>query len=373
MIVLKYLKANSAYLMAMALTVLSVSACVTNGDNISHESASEVAKLQSGASVSDEIALKALNEDYQNKLDGVKDLADQIGFLHITADNLAKFRADEAAKPYRPKASPHVFKKVIPGQPNQADVTVYVINAKQGDKKPALLYMHGGGYILGSAAHSVGGMQKVAEQHDATVVVVEYRLAPETPFPGSLEDNYAALKWMYQNADEIGINKDNIVIMGSSAGGGHAAMLAIAARDRGEMPVKHQILIYPMLDDRTGSSRKVPAHIGQLLWTRTSNQFGWSSLLGQPAGMDTVPYGSVPARVKDLSGLPPTDIIVGAIDLFVEENIDYAKRLIQAGVATELHVLPGMFHASENVYRDADVSKQFHQIKDNAIKQALRQ
>ncbi|MCU4677291.1 alpha/beta hydrolase [Catenovulum sp. 2E275] len=340
---------------------------------ISHstsQSVSHKSTIQDPA-VADSVALQALNADYQNQVNSVQQLADKIGFLHITHDNLATFRANEAAKPYQPLAEPVANKKVIKGAAGQPDVTIYIINAQQGENKPALLYMHGGGYILGSAALSVVGMQKLAEQHDCTVVVVEYRLAPETAFPGSLEDNYAALSYMYRNAAELGIDKNKIVIMGSSAGGGHAAMLAIAARDRAEIPVKHQILIYPMLDDRTGSSRKVAEHIGQLLWTTTSNRFGWSALLGQPAGMPTVPYGSVPARVENLTNLAPADIIVGSIDLFVEEDIEYAKRLIQAGVPTGLHVLPGMFHASENVFKEADVSKQFKQIKDDIIHNAL--
>lgn len=325
------------------------------------------------AAASDAAALQLLHADYQPLLDSVATLVKKTGFAHITAENVLQMRMADAVKVQPPLATPAVAKKVIKGSSGQPDVTLYVINATAGSNKPALLYMHGGGYVLGSPDLVIPGMQRLAEKHHCTVVVVQYRLAPETPFPGALEDNYAALNYMYQNSEQLGIDKNRIVIMGHSAGGGHAAMLAIAARDRGEIPVKQQILIFPMLDDRTGSSRDVPEHIGQLLWSRTSNQFGWSALLGQQAGMAEAPYGAVPARVKDLSHLPPTQIIVGAIDLFVEENIDYAKRLIQAGVATELHVLPGIFHASETIYPEAEVSKQFTELENKAIHQALWQ
>src|SRR5205085_5133527 len=148
---------------------------------------------------------------------------------------------------------------------------------------------------------------------------------PATKFPGSLEDNYAGLKWLFQNAGELGVDTKRIAVMGESAGGGHAAMLAIAARDRGEVPVMYQALIYPMLDDRTGSTRKVPPHIGTIGWTAEQNRNGWTSLLGVPAGAAKVPDGSVPSRLDDVRGLPPAYIGVGAIDRFVEADITYAR------------------------------------------------
>lgn len=324
------------------------------------------------ARVQNEAALELLHPDYRNQLTEVSQLVDKIGFADITAENYKKVRIAEAAQIKKPAPIPVVSQKTIPGAEGEPDVSIRLINSLAGDAKPVILYMHGGGFVLGSAALYLPNMQKIAEKYNCTVVMVEYRLAPETPFPGALEDNYAALKYLYNNASELGIDKDHIVLMGHSAGGGHAAMLAIAARDRAEIPVKHQVLIFPMLDDRTGSSRTVPAHIGQLLWTPTSNAFGWSALLGQKAGMSEVPYGSVPARVTDLSKLPPTDIVVGAIDLFVEEDMEYAKRLILSGVPTEIHVLPGMFHASETIYPDAAISKRFSELESEAIARALQ-
>jgi acetyl esterase/lipase len=159
--------------------------------------------------------------------------------------------------------------------------------------------------------------------------------------------------------------------MGVSAGGGHAAMLVIAARDRGEVPVAFQCLIYPMLDDRTGSSRQVPPHLGAYIWVPASNRFGWSSLLGVPAGSRVVPAGAVPARVQNLAGLPPAFIGVGSIDLFVDEDIEYARRLIDSGVPTELFVVPGAYHGFDLIAPEASVSKAFRASWSTALANAF--
>jgi acetyl esterase/lipase len=316
-------------------------------------------------------SMALLHPELKPLMQSPQHLIDLLGFQHITQDNLMTLRAKDAAKGYHPNPTIPVTERWLKGQPGQPQVRVFVINAQPQQKRPVILYFHGGGFILGHAADSVLGLQQLAVEQNCVVVSVDYRLAPETIFPGSLEDNYTALLWLYQQADTLGVDKNRIILMGKSAGGGHAAMLAIAARDRAEVPIKQQILIYPMLDDRTGSSRQVPPWIGKFLWTTKSNNFGWSSLLGVPAGSDLVPYGAVPARVENLHGLAPAYIQVGAIDLFAEEDINYAQRLIQAGVPTELVVLPGMFHSAENVFRDAEVSRQFKRLMADAIRRAL--
>jgi acetyl esterase/lipase len=179
------------------------------------------------------------------------------------------------------------------------------------------------------------------------VVAPDYRLAPETIFPGAVEDCYAALKWLYANAAELGGDRDRIAIGGESAGGGLTAALALLARDRGEVPIIHQQLIYPMLDDRSPSSTH--PYTGEFGWTRERNRFGWAALLGHaPGGPDTSPYAAA-ARAETLAGLPPTFIGVGSLDLFLEENVAYAMRLTEAGVPVELHVYPGAFHGSDLV------------------------
>jgi len=261
--------------------------------------------------------------------------------------------------------------QTIPGSAGMPDVRIYIINAKPGGHRPAILHTHGGGFIMGTAAHFLPDLQTEAQALDAVIVSVDYRLAPDTPFPGPLEDNYAALKWLYANADKIGADPNKIALQGESAGGGLTAMLAIAARDRHEVPVKFQLLVYPMLDDHTGSTVKPPAHLTSLIWSSEANRYAWSAFLGKPAGSDDVPVGSVPARVEDLSGLPPTFVGVGALDMFVQEDISYAKRLIEAGVPTELLVVPGAYHAFEIFAPNASVSQRFTLAKYNALARAF--
>ena len=158
---------------------------------------------------------------------------------------------------------------------------------------------------------------------------------------------------------------------GSSAGGGHAASLAIHARDRNEVPIVFQLLIYPQMDDRTGSTRPAPPAIGNFLWTASANRFAWNSLLGVPAGSSGVPAGAVPARVASVNGLPPAWIGVGSIDLFVEEDMEYARRLVHAGVATELFVMPGAFHGFDLLVPDAEASRQFSASWKSALRKAF--
>ena len=156
-------------------------------------------------------------------------------------------------------------------------------------------------------------LQRVAMECGCVVVSVNYRLAPETRFPGSLLDNYAALSWVHSDAASLGIDVAHCCRW-RECWAGHAAALAIYARDRAEIPLLFQLLIYPMLDDRTGSTQPVPPHIGEFIWNAASNRYGWTALLGVPAGSAKVPPNSVPARIKSVSGLPPTFIGVGSID-----------------------------------------------------------
>lgn len=271
-----------------------------------------------------------------------------------------------------PLAQPSWYARIIPGHGRAPGVRVYVIGESSGGApRPAILHIHGGGYVLGTAKDYIPTLQKRSLALDCVCVSVDYRLAPETRFPGSLEDIYAALIWLYRNAETLGVDRSKLAVMGDSAGGGHAAMLAIAVRDRGEIPIVLQSLLYPMLDDRTGSTRKVPSFIGTLLWNAQMNRFGWSALLGEPAGSRRVPYGSVPARLFDLQGLAPAFIGVGSIDLFVDEDIEYARRLINADVPTELHVVPGAFHAFDGIVPNAPISKEFDAAVNRALARAF--
>ena len=280
----------------------------------------------------------------------------------LTEEGLKRIRTMPMPEAYLPKplADPPIVEKMIPGRAGAPDVKILVIGQKaDGKGRPAVLFIHGGGYILGSVWTEVIGAQSLALDLDCVVVSVEYRLAPETRFPGSLEDNYAALQWLYANADTLGVDRKRIALVGGSAGGGHAAALAIAARDRGEIPICCQILIYPMLDDRTGSTHMPPPFVGTYGWSANDNKLGWTSLLGVPAGSKSVPAGAVPARVKDLSRLPPAFIGVGTLDLFGEEDIEYAKRLVLAGVLTKVLVVPGAFHGFDQMAPQSRIGKEF--------------
>jgi acetyl esterase/lipase len=280
------------------------------------------------------------------------------GDYAIDASNLARIRKDIDQTP--PLPTPRYEERSIPGPKGAPSVRAFVVNAAPSAKpRPALLYIHGGGYIAGNAAETIPKLQQIARDNDCVAVAADYRLAPETRFPGPLEDNYAVLKWIHDSAKSLGVDPSHIVVMGASAGGGLAAMLTIAARDRGEVPIAFQFLIYPMLDDRTGSARPVPPYIGAYIWVPASNRFGWTSLLGVAAGSRVVPAGAVPARCNNLAGLPPAYIGVGSIDLFVDEDLTYANRLIDSGVSTEICVVPGAYHGFDLIVPDAPISKHF--------------
>jgi acetyl esterase/lipase len=287
---------------------------------------------------------------------------------------LADVRKHQPPPAATPPSIPGVYSTIrhIPGPTGAPEIRLVIADTAPDKRgKPALLHMHGGGYFVGNPEAFIPGVVRYAKPSGCLVVSVDYRLAPETRFPGALEDNYAALLWLYHHADELGVDPRRIAIAGESAGGGHAAALAIHARDKAEVPIVFQLLIYPMLDDRTGSNHPVPAPIGKIAWGAASNRFGWTALLGVPAGSAKVPYGSVPARVENLAGLPPAFIGVGAIDLFVDEDVLYAKRLIDAGVATELNVVPGAFHAFDLSVPNAQLSKRFCESIAVALQRAF--
>ena len=213
--------------------------------------------------------------------------------------------------------------------------------------QPAVLHIHGGGYVAGSMHMMDGANRRLAADLGCVVVSVDYRLAPETPHPGPVEDCYTALRWLHAHADALGVDAARIAVSGESAGGGLAAALALVARDRGEVPVLLQRLIYPMLDDRTCTTSDPNPFTGEFVWTRAHNHFGWRSLLGHEPGLPGVSPYAAAARATDLAGLPPAFIAVGALDLFFDESLEYARRLVRAGVPTEFHVYPGVFHGSD--------------------------
>jgi acetyl esterase/lipase len=207
---------------------------------------------------------------------------------------------------------------------------------------PCLVWLHGGGFVTGSYLMDGPRLEGLATRLDAVVISVDYRLAPEVPFPGPLEDCHAALQWVFDNAESLAIDTDRIGIGGLSAGGGLTAALALLARDKGGDTPCFQLLEAPMLDDqlRSESIRRDDLQI----WSQASNRYGWQAYLGELYGTETVSYHAAPARCPDLSGLPPTMVILGTADGLRDEGITYASQLMRSGVPTELHVLPGVPH-----------------------------
>ena len=225
---------------------------------------------------------------------------------------------------------------------------------------PALLWIHGGGYVIGTAQQEDRQCRKFSRRLGITVASVEYRLAPEHPYPAPLEDCYSALTWL---AALPAVDPARVAIGGASAGGGLAAALALLARDRGDVTPVLQLLAYPMLDDRSGAVANNPKY---RLWGPKSNRFGWASYLG-----NANPQAAVPARRDNLSGLPPAWIGVGTHDLFHDEDLAYAERLTAAGVPCHVEVVPGAFHGFGQVVPKAAVSQSFFASQCASLRAAL--
>ncbi len=306
-------------------------------------------------------------------------ILDHIPTPVLTAETLGQTRAmaraavaammSQASAPQFSALS--VSERFISGPEGAPDVRllVYQPTSVQGPL-PALLWLHGGGYVMGSADAEDLMVKSIVSAIGCAAVSVDYRLAPETPYPGPVEDCYAALQWLSTHADELGIDPLRIAVGGSSSGGGLTAAVALLARDRGEISLAFQFLLAPMLDDRTCTLANPHPYTGEFIWTPETNHFGWSSLLGRkPGGSDVSPYAAA-ARAEHLEGLPATFINVGALDLFLEEDLEYARRLIRAGVPTELHVYPGAYHGFRMV-ADAQVTRTAERDQLAALKRAF--
>ena len=234
--------------------------------------------------------------------------------------------------------------------------------------RPAILWVHGGGFIIGTPEQDEAHHIALCRDLGIVVAAVAYRLAPTHSYPAPMDDCYAALKWLHGQAD---IDPARIAIGGNSAGGGLAAGLTLLAHDRAEVPVAFQLLVYPMLDDRTALRTDID-QAPLRMWNNRSNLFGWRSYLGAEPGADGPPDYAAPARRKTLAGLPPTWIGVGTCDLFHDEDVAYARRLTAAGVDCALKVVPGAFHAFDLVCSKTAVARDFSDSYRSALKQAFR-
>lgn len=286
------------------------------------------------------------------------------------SDITAMRNADESLLAHLPTYEPPVPLTMREMVASGVPVRVYAPEDQVGPL-PGLVYLHGGGFVLGSAEMFSGDAERVAAEVGAVVVSVDYRLAPEHPFPTPLEDCYTALTWTAESAAELGIDPSRLAIGGESAGGGLAAGTALLARDRGGPALCFQFLGIPELDDRLDTP-SMRAYVDTPLWHRPAAEFSWDSYLGGAGirGTDVVSPYAAPARAEDLSGLPPAYVTTCQFDPLRDEGIDYAQRLAQAGVPTELVLYPGTFHGS-GLVQDAAVTRRMTEAQIAALRRAL--
>lgn len=321
---------------------------------------------------------KNLDPELAPAVPGMLSIFGDLDRSSMTLEDIPKMRkalaTAQAAMAEGVEPNPNVSceERFIPGPEGAPGVRVKIYRPKnQSETLPCLYHIHGGGMILGSIDGEEAQLSSYAEKLHAVIISPDYRLAPEHPYPAPVEDCYAGLKWAAENASELKIDPKRLVIGGESAGGGLAAGTALLARDRKGPEIAYQYLIYPMLDDRniTPSSREFSGEWPG--WSLELNELGWKAYLGELAGTNDVPSYAAPAREEDLSNLPPAYIEVGALENFRDEDIDYAKRLMQAGVSVELHVYPGAFHGFEVANPEAKISQKAVNLRMSALTKAL--
>ncbi|UHA73740.1 alpha/beta hydrolase [Paenibacillus sp. 481] len=265
----------------------------------------------------------------------------------------------------------HTTSRMIPGAAGEMLVKIYEPAQRTGTKLPAMLWIHGGGYVLGHPDMDDALCERFVQAANCIVVSVDYRLAPEHPYPAAIDDCYAGLTWMTDEAESLGIDVGRIAIAGASGGGGLTAALALMARDKGGPALIFQMPLYPMIDNRnvTASSHEITAQ--NATWNRTNNVEAWRMYLGKHSDDSVISPYAVPARADSLAGLPPTYTCVGQLDLFRDETIEYVTRLAQAGVDVEFHLYPGCFHVFEVFVPQAEVSQRASQSYIDAMARAL--
>ena len=291
---------------------------------------------------------------------------DEMPALDITRDNVERVRELMAERP-QPPSTVEVMHDTNLVATENGDVTVHIYRKSEHQNQSALLWVHGGGYLLGNAEDERARV--IAEALDCTVVSVEYRLAPEHPFPAGVNDCFAVLQWMAAESSELNINPARIAIGGASAGGGMSAGVALMNRDKGGVPLAFQLLLYPMIDNlhatESGQYENHP------IWNQGTSFNAWEMYLDGSPGEAASPYAAA-SRATDLSGLPPAYICVGSEDLFRDEDVEYAQRLSAADIPCELAVFPGMYHGGDMFVPNATGSERLKTSFLRALGDALR-
>lgn len=312
-----------------------------------------------------------MSHRYDPELEQLVPLLPTLGLEDVTAARAAMEELVEAASTglERDESGLEIEDRVVAGYAGSPDVGVRIFQPLPvASGRPALLHIHGGGFVVGSVATEHVGASMLASNLGAVVVSVDYRLAPEHPFPAALHDCYAALTWVHDAAEDLGIDTRRVVVYGQSAGGGLAAALALFARDHGGPSICFQFLGIPELDDRLDTP-SMQAFSDTPLWNRPNAELSWRYYLGEPRGPEVSQYAA-PARAADLSGLPPAYVSTMEFDPLRDEGIRYATRLLEAGVSTELHSYPGTFHGSALVV-SASVSRRIAAEEIQVLGKAL--
>lgn len=305
----------------------------------------------------------------------LRDALAQWPTVSLTTDSLAQRRADarKIAEPVPSAEKLGIIADDIRVDSAFGAAPIRVLSyrpVRAGKPLPAIVHVHGGGFVMGAPEMKDIENRLLAAALDCAIYSVDYRLAPEAPHPAPLQDIHSVFVWLHANATRLGLDPARIGIKGESGGGGFAAAAALYARDQPGPKFAFQHLIYPMIDDRTAVRTDLHPHVGEFIWTQAHNHFGWTALLGgEPGAADVSPYAAA-SRAEDVSGLPPTYISVGGLDLFLEENMVYAERLSRAGVPVEFHMYPGAFHG---FYRavDARVTRQAERDTSEALRRFL--
>lgn len=285
--------------------------------------------------------------------------------IELDSDNLAFFRGLRPLglkPPVALKELRYTTKTALRADASELEIFMAEPLAAATRPRPVILFVHGGGMISGNADQFVYELPDYIEQFDFVVASVEYRLAPEAQFPDQQDDLLTGYQWLIENASELNIDSDNIVLMGISAGGGLAASFAQMLRDKGLPQASAQILVYPMLDHRTGTENclyKNP-YAGEFVWSKQNNHFAWQSLQGSYQANDERKGWFSPALANNLANLPPAFVACGALDLFVDETLNYGRELIKAGVPTEIHVYPGAVHGF-NIMEGSSLAEQYRE------------